>query len=70
MTRTSVWVKYQSYATIPRYLSFLLGKGGNPYVSKPYIKTEVQVCFLPCPQHEKDSDSDKAWTTHVKIAQK
>ena len=22
----------------PRYLSFLLGKGGNPYVSKPYIK--------------------------------
>ena len=21
----------------PRYLSFLLGKGGNPYVSKPYI---------------------------------
>ena len=31
--------KYQSYATIPRYLSFLLGKGGNPYISKPYIKT-------------------------------
>ena len=22
----------------PRYLSFLLGKGGNPYVSKPYVK--------------------------------
>ena len=21
----------------PHYLSFLLGKGGNPYVSKPYI---------------------------------
>ena len=21
----------------PRYLSFLLGKGGNPYISKPYI---------------------------------
>ena len=30
--------KYQSYATRPRYLSFLLGKGGNPYVSKLYIK--------------------------------
>ena len=30
--------KYQSYATIPHYLSFLLGKGGNPYVSRPYIK--------------------------------
>ena len=24
----------------PHYLSFLLGKGGNPYVSKPYIKTK------------------------------
>ena len=22
----------------PRYLSFLLGKGGNPYVSKLYLK--------------------------------
>ena len=60
----------QSYATIPHYLSLLLGKGGNPYISKPYIKTKVQVCFLPCPQHEKDSDSDKARMTHVKIAQK
>ena len=25
----------KSYATIPRYLSFLFGKGGNPYVSNP-----------------------------------
>ena len=24
----------------PHYLSFLLGKGGNPYVSRPYIKTK------------------------------
>ena len=24
----------------PRYLSFLLGKGGNPYISKLYIKTK------------------------------
>ena len=37
----------------PTIYLFLLGKGGNPYVSKPYIKTKVQVCFLPCPQHEK-----------------
>ena len=44
--------KYQSYATIPHYLSFLLGKGGNPYVSKPYIKNLLQVRFLTCPQHE------------------
>ena len=44
--------KYQSYATIPRYLSFLLGKGGNPYISKPYIKNLLQVRFLTCPQHE------------------
>ena len=39
--------KYQSYATIPRYLSFLLGKGGNPYVSKPYIKTKYKCAFFP-----------------------
>ena len=45
--------KYQSYATIPRYLSFLLGKGGNPYVSKTLHKKLVQVRFLPCPQHAK-----------------
>ena len=41
---------------MPQYLAiylFLLGKGGNPYVSKPYIKTKVQVHFLLCPQHEK-----------------
>ena len=37
----------------PTIYLFLLGKGGNPYVSKPYIKTKVQVHFLPCPQHEK-----------------
>ena len=39
--------KYQSYVTIPRYLSFLLGKGGNPYVSKPYIKTKYKCAFCP-----------------------
>ena len=37
----------------PAIYLFLLGKGGNPYVSKPYIKTKVQVHFLACPQHEK-----------------
>ena len=37
----------------PTIYLFLLGKGGNPYISKPYIKTKVQVHFLPCPQHEK-----------------
>ena len=37
----------------PRYLSFLLGKGGNPYVSKPYINS-VKVRFLPHPQHSKN----------------
>ena len=56
-------------ATIPRYLSFLLGKGGNPYVSKPYIKTKYKCAFCPVPSMKKDSDSDKVWTTHVKIAQ-
>ena len=38
-------IKYQSYATIPRYLSFLLGKRGNPYISKPYIKTYYKCAF-------------------------
>ena len=38
-TRTLVWVKIPKLChKKPRYLSFLLGKGGNPYVSKLYIK--------------------------------
>ena len=41
--------KYQSYATKPCYLSFLLGKGGNPYVSKLYIKNSVKCAFCPAP---------------------
>ena len=41
--------KYQSYATKPRSLSFLLGKGGNPYVSKLYIKNSVKCTFCPAP---------------------
>ena len=39
--------KYQSYATIPHYLSFLLGKGGNSYISKPYIKPKYKCTFCP-----------------------
>ena len=31
----------------PRYLSFLLGKGGNPYVSKLYIKSKSALSALP-----------------------
>ena len=27
------------------------------------------MCFLPCPQHTKDSDSDNVWMTHTKIDQ-
>ena len=39
MTRTLVWVKNTKVMPQkPCYLSFLLGKGGNPYVSKLYIK--------------------------------
>ena len=33
----------------PHYLSFLLGKGGNPYVSKLYIKNSVKCTFCPAP---------------------
>ena len=39
MTRTMVWVK--NTKVMPQklhYLSFLLGKGGNPYISRPYVK--------------------------------
>ena len=68
MTRTSVWVKIPKLCHNTLLSIFSLGKGGNPYVSKPYIKTKYK-CTLPCPQHEKDSDSDKTWTTHIKIAQ-
>ena len=54
MTRTPVWVKkYLSYATISRYLSFLLGKGGNPYVSKAYIKTKYKCTFCPAPARKR-----------------
>ena len=44
---------YQSYGTIPHYLSFLLGKGRNPYVSKPYIKTKYKCAFCPAPSMKK-----------------
>ena len=54
----------------PRYLSFLLGKGGNPYVSKLYIKNSVKCAFCPAPQHANHSDSDTVWTTHAKINKK
>ena len=50
MTRTLVWVKNAKVMPLKsRYLSFLLGKGGNPYVCKLYIKNSVKVRFLPCP---------------------
>ena len=55
----------------PRYLSFSLGKGGNPYISKLYLKKLSLVCFLPCPPSMQNIfDSDTVWTTHAKIDQK
>ena len=72
MTRTPVWVKNAKVMPQkPCYLSFLLGKGGNPYVSKLYIKNSVKVRFLPCPpQHANHSDSDTVWMMHAKINKK
>ena len=68
MTRTLVWVKNAKVMPQkPRYLSFLLGKGGNPYVSKLYIKNSVQCAFCPAPQHANHSDADTVWMTHAKI---
>ena len=54
----------------PRYLSFLLGKGGNPYISKPYVKnlSKSALSALP-PQHANHPDSDTVWMTHTKINQ-
>ena len=54
----------------PHYLSFLLGKGGNPYVSKTLHKklSKSTLSALP-PSTQKHSDSDTVWTTHAKIDQ-
>ena len=54
----------------PRYLSFLLGKGGNPYVSKTLHKklSKSALSALP-PSTQKDSDSDTVLTMHAKIYQ-
>ena len=70
-TRTSVWVKIpQVMPQKPCYLSFLLGKGGNPYVSKTLHKklSKSALSALP-PSMQKDSDSDTMWMTHAKINQ-
>ena len=68
MTRTLVWVKNTKVMPQkPCYLSFLLGKGGNPYVSRTLHKKLSKVRFLPCPQHTNHSDSDTVWTMHAKI---
>ena len=47
MTRTSVWVKIPKLCHNTPLFIFLLGKGGNPYVSKPYIKTKYKCAFCP-----------------------
>ena len=67
MTRTSAWVKTPKlYHNTPLSI-FSLGKGRESLHLKTLHKNYIQVHFLPCPQHEKDLD--KAWTTHIKIAQ-
>ena len=39
MTRTTVWVKIPKLChKNPAIYLFFLEKGGNPYISKPYIK--------------------------------
>ena len=47
MTRTSVWVKIPKLCHNTPLSIFSLGKGGNPYVSKPYIKTKYKCTFCP-----------------------
>ena len=52
----------------PHYLSFLLEKGGNPYVFKTLHKklSKSALSALPPARH---SDSDTVWMTHAKINQ-
>ena len=67
MTRTSVWVKISKVMPLmPSYLSFLLGKGGNPYTSNP-IKAIIASALsdLISPACTK---LEKASMTHLKIA--
>ena len=46
-TRTLVWVKIPKLCHNTPLSIFSLGKGGNPYVSKPYIKTKYKCAFCP-----------------------
>ena len=46
-TRASVWVKIPKLCHNTLLSIFSLGKGGNPYVSKPYIKTMYKCAFCP-----------------------
>ena len=46
-TRTSVWVKIPKLCHNTPLSIFSLGKRGNPYVSKPYIKTKYTCAFCP-----------------------
>ena len=46
-TRTMVWVKIPKLCHNTPLSIFSLGKGGNPYVSKPYIKTKYKCAFCP-----------------------
>ena len=49
MTHTLVWVKIPRLCHNTPLSIFLLGKGGNPYVSKPYIKNKYKCTFCPAP---------------------
>ena len=66
MTRTLVWVKIPKLCHNTPLSIFSLGKGGYPYISKPYIKTKYKCAFCPALS---TIDSDKMWMTHVKMAQ-
>ena len=47
MTHTSVWVKIPKLCHNTPLSIFSLGKGGNPYISKPYIKSKYKCAFCP-----------------------
>ena len=42
-----VWVKIPKLCHNTPLSIFFLGKGGNPYISRPYIKTKYKCAFCP-----------------------
>ena len=71
-TRTLVWVKIPKlcHKKNPTIYLFSLGKGGNPYISKLYLKTKLSALSALPSNTLNIFDSNTVWMTHAKIDQK